>query len=436
MKKIVIMGAAGKDFHVFNTTYRQDPNVKVIAFTAAQIPNISGRKYPPQLAGPLYPEGIPIKSERGFDKFIRENGINEVVFAYSDVSYDYVAEREKKVKATGASFKTFDIAPTLLKSTKPVVAICAVRTGCGKSPTSRAVIKELLAMGKKVVAIRHPMPYGNLVKQEVQRFATLEDLKSHHCTIEEMEEYEPHIRNGVVVYAGVDYEKILREAEKEADVIIWDGGNNDTPCIKPDLHMTLVDPLRPGHEVSFFPGRVNVEMADVILMTKISQAKKEDIETVENNIRRYNPKAKLIKADIVFEAENPDVIKGKRVLVIEDGPTLTHGGMKFGAGILAAQKYGAAETIDPKPYVVGTFAEAFQEYDIGPLLPALGYGEQQMSDLEATIRNCKPQAVIIATPIDLSRIIKIDVPSTRVTYELQETQPGSLRQVLSSVVKK
>ena len=435
MKKIVIMGAAGKDFHVFNTTYRQDPNVKVVAFTAAQIPNISGRKYPRELSGPLYPEGIPIRTERGFDKFLQENQIDEVVFAYSDVSYDYVAEREKRVRAMGAQFKTFDVAPTLIQSTKPVVAVCAVRTGCGKSPTSRAVISELLALGKKVVAIRHPMPYGNLVKQEVQRFAELEDLKTHHCTIEEMEEYEPHIRNGVVVYAGVDYEKILRCAEKEADVIIWDGGNNDTPCIKPDLHITLVDPLRPGHELSFFPGKVNVEMADVILMTKVSQAKKEDIETVEKNVRTLNPRAKLIKADIIFEADNPSIIKGKKVLVIEDGPTLTHGGMKFGAGILAAQKYGASEILDPKAHAVGTIAEAFKEYDIGPLLPALGYGEQQMKDLEETIKNCAPESVIIATPIDLNRIVKINVPTTRVTYELKELVPGSLKQVLSKVLQ-
>ncbi len=433
MKRVIIMGAAGKDFHVFNTCYRDKEEYKVVAFTATQIPGIARRKYPPKLAGRLYPNGIPIKKEKYLEELIQMCEVNEVIFAYSDVSYEYVNEKRKLVEAAGATFKTFDVAPTLIPSGKPVVAVCAVRTGCGKSPTSRAVIKVLQSLGKKVVAIRHPMPYGDLVKQEVQRFATLEDLKKHHCTIEEMEEYEPHIKNGVVVYAGVDYEKILREAEKEADVILWDGGNNDTPCIKPNLHITLVDPLRPGHEVDYFPGKTNLEMADVVLITKVAQAKKEDLQLVESNIEKYNPKAKVLRADIIFEVAEPETIKGKRVLVIEDGPTLTHGGMKYGVGILAAQKYDAKEIVDPKPFAQGTIARVFEKYDIGPLLPAIGYGDEQMKDLEATIDKCDVDSIIVATPIDLSRIISLKKPSTRVTYELQELQEGSLKEILKNL---
>src|SRR3989338_8174622 len=384
MKKVIIMGAAGKDFHVFNTCYRNNKNCQVIAFTATQIPNIDDRKYPPELAGPLYPQGIFIYSERKLTWLIKLHQVDEVIFSYSDVSYEYVKERQKRVEATGAVFKTFDVEPTLIHSTKPVVAVCAVRTGAGKSPASRAVIKELQKLGKKVVAIRHPMPYGDLVKQEVQRFATLEDLKNHNCTIEEMEEYEPHIKNGVIVYAGVDYEKILRAAEKEADVILWDGGNNDTPCIK-------------------------------------------------TNIQKHNPKAKVLKADIEFHADDPSKIKDKRVLVIEDGPTLTQGGMKYGAGILAARKYGAREIIDPRSFAVGTIKEAFETYDVGPLLPALGYGEKQQKELEETINRSHAESLVIATPIDLSRIIQLTIPYTRVTYELKEIESGSLRSILSDL---
>ncbi len=433
MKKVLIMGAAGKDFHVFNTCYRNNSNYQVVAFTAAQIPNIDDRRYPPELAGPLYPMGIPIYSERKLTWLIKLHQVEEVVFAYSDVSYEYVKERQKRVEAVGAQFKTFDVAPTLIPSTKPVVAVCAVRTGCGKSPAARAVIKELQKLGKKVVAIRYPMPYGDLVKQMVQRFATVDDLKKHNCTIEEMEEYEPHIKNGVVVYAGVDYEKILREAEKEADVILWDGGNNDTPCIKPDIHITLVDPLRAGHELDYFPGKVNLEMADVILITKISQATKEQIEQVQTNIQKHNPHARVLKADIEFHADDPSKIEGKHVLVIEDGPTLTHGGMKYGAGILAARKYGAKEIIDPRSFVTGTIKEAFETYDVGPLLPALGYGEKQQKELEEIINHSNAESLIIATPIDLSRVINLKIPYTRVTYELKEIESGSLRSILSGL---
>jgi len=433
MKKVIIMGAAGKDFHVFNTCYRNNKNCQVIAFTATQIPNIDDRKYPPELAGPLYPQGIFIYSERKLTWLIKLHQVDEVIFSYSDVSYEYVKERQKRVEAAGATFKTFDVEPTLIPSTKPVVAVCAVRTGAGKSPASRAVIKELQKLGKKVVAIRHPMPYGDLVKQEVQRFATLEDLKNHNCTIEEMEEYEPHIKNGVIVYAGVDYEKILRAAEKEADVILWDGGNNDTPCIKPNIHITLVDPLRAGHELDYFPGKVNLEMADVILVTKISQATREQIEQVQTNIQKHNPKAKVLKADIEFHADDPSKIKDKRVLVIEDGPTLTHGGMKYGAGILAARKYGAREIIDPRSFAVGTVKEAIETYDVGPLLPALGYGEKQIKELEETINRSHAESLVIATPIDLSRIINLTIAYTRVTYELKEIESGSLRSILSGL---
>lgn len=433
MSRVLIMGAAGKDFHVFNTCYRNNKKDTVVAFTAAQIPNIDDRKYPATLAGPQYPEGVPIYSEKKLTWLINTQKVDEVVFAYSDVSYEYVKEREKKVTEAGAKFKTFDVEPTLIPSTKPVVAVCAVRTGCGKSPASRAVIKVLQSMGKKVVAIRHPMPYGDLVAQEIQRFATLEDLKLHNCTIEEMEEYEPHIKNGVIVFAGVDYEKILREAEKEADVIIWDGGNNDTPCIKPNIHITLVDPLRAGHELDYFPGKINLEMADVVLITKVAQAKKEELDLVLKNIQTHNPKAKVLKANIEFEVDDPSLIKNKRVLVVEDGPTLTHGGMKYGAGILAAQKYGAKEIINPREFVVGSIKEAFETYDVGPLLPALGYGKEQMRDLEKTIEASNAESIVVATPIDLSRVISINSPSTRVTYELKELEKGSLKAVLKTL---
>ncbi len=431
-KKLLIMGAAGKDFHVFNTTYRDDPEIEVMAFTATQIPYIENRVYPADLAGKLYPDGIPIRPEEELTEIIRDKKVDEVIFAYSDVSFDYVAQREKIVRDAGADFKTFDVEPTLVPSKKPVIAVCAVRTGCGKSQTTRYIMRILNELGKKGVAIRHPMPYGNLSEQAVQRFATIEDLKKHKCTIEEIEEYEPHIKSGFVVYAGVDYGAILEQAEKEADVILWDGGNNDTPFYKPDLFVTLADPLRPGHETSYFPGDVNFRMADAVVINKMDQAKDEDVDTVLENLRKVNPDAVVVKADSPITVADPDAIKGKRVLVVEDGPTLTHGGMKIGAGTVAAQTHGAAELVDPRPWVVGTIADTFEKYsDIGTLLPAMGYGDQQCADLEETIRRCECDLVVIGTPIDLARVIKIDKPSVRVTYELAEREP-----VLKSMIEK
>ena len=431
-KKLLIMGAAGKDFLVFNTTYRDDPEIEVMAFTATQIPYIENRVYPADLAGKLYPDGIPIRPEEELTEIIRDKKVDEVIFAYSDVSFDYVAQREKIVRDAGADFKTFDVEPTLVPSKKPVIAVCAVRTGCGKSQTTRYIMRILNELGKKGVAIRHPMPYGNLSEQAVQRFATIEDLKKHKCTIEEIEEYEPHIKSGFVVYAGVDYGAILEQAEKEADVILWDGGNNDTPFYKPDLFVTLADPLRPGHETSYFPGDVNFRMADAVVINKMDQAKDEDVDTVLENLRKVNPDAVVVKADSPITVADPDAIKGKRVLVVEDGPTLTHGGMKIGAGTVAAQTHGAAELVDPRPWVVGTIADTFEKYsDIGTLLPAMGYGDQQCADLEETIRRCECDLVVIGTPIDLARVIKIDKPSVRVTYELAEREP-----VLKSMIEK
>ena len=423
-QKVLIMGAAGKDFHVFNTCYRENPDVRVVAFTATQIPHIDDRRYPPSLSGPNHPDGIPIHPEEELTSLIREHGVDTVIFAYSDIDNEYLAERKRIVEEAGARFETFDVDATMLRSSKPVIAVCAVRTGCGKSQTSRRIVSLLRERGLRTIAIRHPMPYGDLAKQAVQRFASLEDMEHHECTIEEMEEYEPHIRNGAVVYAGVDYAAILAEAEKEADVILWDGGNNDTPFYKPDLWITVADPHRPGHELNYFPGTINFERADLILLNKVDTATPEGIATVEKNAKQRNPDAILVRGDSPVAVSDPDQIKGKRVLVVEDGPTLTHGEMKYGAGTVAAEKWGAAEIVDPRPYAVGEIAETFQKYpDIGRVLPAMGYGEGQMADLAATIDATDCDLVLVGTPIDLARVIDIKKPNLRVTYDLVEHGP-------------
>jgi predicted GTPase len=419
MHKIIIMGAAGRDFHVFNCCYRNNPDVEVVAFTATQIPHIEDRRYPAVLAGSLYPDGIPIRPEEELDDLLGSNDVNEIVFAYSDVDLDYVDERRKKVEACGIKFSTFDVDATMLPSTKPVIAITAVRTGCGKSQVARRVTDILRDLGKKTVAIRHPMPYGYLADQAVQRFASYEDLDKHECTIEEREEYEPHINNGVVVYAGADYAAILAEAEKEADVIVWDGGNNDTPFYKPDLWITVADPHRAGHELEYFPGTENFRRADVILINKIGSADTAGIEAIEANAREINPDASILHRDSTLDVPDPDMIRGKRVLAVEDGPTTTHGGMPFGAGVLAAKTHGAAEVIDPRPWATGEIADTFEHYpDIGALLPAMGYGEEQVRDLGATLDAVDCDLVLVATPIDLTRLIEIRQPHMRIGYHL------------------
>lgn len=433
--KIIIIGAAGRDFHNFNVVYRNNPDVVVLAFTAAQIPDIAGRKYPAALAGELYPDGIPIYDEKDLEKLIVELGADECVLSYSDLAYDTVMHIGSRVITAGAKFSMLGSYPTMVKSTKPVISVTAVRTGCGKSQTSRAVVKYLMEKGKKIVSIRHPMPYGDLVKQKVQRFAEIADLKKHECTIEEMEEYEPHIAMGSVIYSGVDYEAILREAEKEADIIVWDGGNNDLSFYKPDLSIVVADPLRPGHEIGYFPGEVNLRMADVVVINKVDSAYPEDVEEVLGNIRTYNPKAQVILAASSIVVDEPELILGKNVLVVEDGPTLTHGEMTIGAGTVAAHRFGAAELVDPRPWIVGKIAETYEKYPyIGTLLPAMGYGEQQMKDLEATINAVECDSVVIGTPINLTRFIKINKPSTRVSYELCEIGTPNLAMFLKKFV--
>ncbi|MDR0471052.1 MAG: cyclic 2,3-diphosphoglycerate synthase [Nitrososphaerota archaeon] len=439
-QKIIIIGAAGRDFHNFNTFFRNNPDYKVVAFTAAQIPDIANRKYPAELAGSLYPEGIPIYAQDDLQRLIKELDADECVFSYSDVPYSVVMSIGAQVNAAGADFSMMGPKHTMLKSTKPVIAVGAVRTGCGKSQTSRRITEVLMAHGLKVIAVRHPMPYGDLVAQKVQRFASIADLKKHNCTIEEMEEYEPHISRGNVIYAGVDYEAILRAAENDpngCDVILWDGGNNDFPFFRPDLMVAVVDPLRPGHELSYYPGEVTLRLADVVVINKIDSADFDSILSVRSNIERVNPKATVVDAASTISVDKPEVIKGKRVLVIEDGPTLTHGEMKIGAGIVAARRFGAAEIIDPRPYAVGRLAETYRIYpNIGKLLPAMGYGEQQMNDLAATIERTECDSVVIATPIDLARIIKINKPTTRVTYNLQEIGNPNMENVLAKFIKK
>jgi len=441
MKKrnVIIIGAAGRDFHNFNTYYRNNELYNVVAFTAAQIPDIDDRKYPAELAGHLYPQGIPIYPQDKLPQLIKELDVDECVFAYSDVSYQTVMGISAIVNAAGADFTLLGPKNTQLKSTKPVISVCAVRTGSGKSQTSRKIIELLMEYGLKVIAVRHPMPYGNLVAQRVQRFATIEDLKKHNCTIEEMEEYEPYVARGNVIYAGVDYEDILRAAENDpdgCDVILWDGGNNDFPFYKPDLSFTVVDPHRPGHELSYYPGEVSLRMADVAVINKIDSAHPEAVATVEANIKKANPSAMIIKAESKITVDNPDVIKGKRVLVIEDGPTLTHGEMKIGAGTVAAERFGAKELIDPRPYTVGKLKETFKIYpDIGILLPAMGYSEQQLKDLETTINNTDCDSVVIGTPIDLTRVIKINKPCTRIYYDLNEIGSPNLKEILQNFIK-
>lgn len=420
-KNVIIIGAAGRDFHNFNTYYRDNDQYNVVAFTAAQIPDIDGRKYPAELAGTLYPAGIPIFAQEDLPRLIKDLDVDMCAFSYSDLSYQQVMAIGAIVNANGADFLLIGPKETMVKSTKPVIAVGAIRTGCGKSQTSRRIIEVLMKHGIKVVAVRHPMPYGDLVAQKVQRFATVEDLHKHKCTIEEMEEYEPHVVRGNVIYAGVDYEAILREAEKEADVILWDGGNNDFPFYKPDLMVTVVDPHRPGHEIDYYPGEVTLRLADVVVINKMDSAGPENIQIVRDNIAKVNPNAIVIDGASPLTVDKPELIKGKRVLVVEDGPTLTHGHMKIGAGTVAANKYGAKELVDPRPFVVGKLAETFQIYpNIGTLLPAMGYGDQQVADLEKTINNTDCDAVVIATPIDLNRIVKINKPTVKVEYALQE----------------
>jgi len=433
-KKVIIIGAAGRDFHNFNTYFRGNENYEVVAFTAAQIPDIDGRKYPAELAGDLYPDGIPIYAEEDLPGLIKNLNADICVFAYSDVTYQKVMGISAIVNAAGADFMLLGPKDTMIKSTKPVIAVGAVRTGCGKSQTSRRVIELLLQAGLKVVAIRHPMPYGDLVEQKVQRFATLDDLKKHKCTVEEMEEYEPHVVRGNVIYAGVDYEAIVRAAENDpdgCDVIVWDGGNNDFPFYKPDLNITIVDPHRPGHELSYYPGEVTLRLADVVVINKIDSADNANILKVRENIARVNPGAIVIDGASPIRVDNPGLIRGKKVLVVEDGPTLTHGEMKIGAGVVAAQRYGAKELVDPRPFTVGKLAETFRIYpNIGVLLPAMGYSDQQLTDLEKTIDNTDCESVVIGTPIDLNRIIKINKPNTRVYYDLQEIGYPDLEKVV------
>jgi len=439
-KNVIIIGAAGRDFHNFNTYYRGNKDYKVVAFTAAQIPDIDGRKYPAELAGDLYPDGIPIYAEEDLPKLIKELNVDDCVFSYSDVPYARVMGVSAIVNAAGANFILLGPHDTMVKSTKPVIAVGAVRTGCGKSQTSRKVIEYLMEKGLKVVAIRHPMPYGDLVEQKVQRFATVEDLAKHKCTIEEMEEYEPHVVRGNVIYAGVDYEAILRAAENDpdgCDVVLWDGGNNDFPFYKPDLNITVVDPHRPGNELTYYPGEVTLRLADVAVINKIDTASPEGIQTVRESIAKVAPQAIVVDAASPIKVDDPSVIRGKKVLVVEDGPTLTHGEMKIGAGTVAAMKYGAAELVDPRPFTVGKLSETFEIYpNIGTLLPAMGYSEQQLKDLEKTIEKTDCEAVVIGTPIDLNRIIKINKPNTRVYYDLQEIGDPDLSGIIDDFVKK
>lgn len=439
-KNVIIIGAAGRDFHNFNTYYRGNESYNVVAFTAAQIPDIDGRKYPAELAGDLYPDGIPIFAEEDLPGLIQEFKVDDCVFSYSDVPYNKVMAVSAIVNAAGANFILLGPNDTMVKSTKPLIAVGAVRTGCGKSQTSRKVIEYLMAKGLKVVAVRHPMPYGDLVEQKVQRFATVEDLHTHKCTVEEMEEYEPHVVRGNVIYAGVDYEAILRAAEQDpdgCDVVIWDGGNNDFPFYKPDLNMTVVDPHRPGHELSYYPGEVTLRMADVVIINKMDSASPEGIQTVRESIEKVAPHAVVVDGASPIKVDDPLLIKGKKVLVVEDGPTLTHGEMKLGAGTVAARKFGAAKLVDPRPYTVGKLSETFEIYpNIGVLLPAMGYSDQQLKDLETTINNTECDAVVIGTPIDLNRLIKINKPNTRVYYDLQEIGYPNLEGIIDDFIQK
>jgi len=439
-RNVIIIGAAGRDFHNFNTYYRGNDSYNVVAFTAAQIPDIDGRKYPAELAGELYPDGIPIYAEADLEKLIKDLDVDECVFSYSDVPYEHVMKVGSKVNAAGATFSLIGGKDTMIKSTKPVIAVGAVRTGCGKSQTSRRVIELLMEAGLKVVAIRNPMPYGDLVKQKVQRFATIEDLAKHDCTIEEMEEYEPHVTRGNVIYAGVDYEAIVRAAENDpdgCDVILWDGGNNDFPFYQYDLMITVVDPHRPGHELKYYPGETTLRLSDVVVINKMDSADAANIQIVRENIAKVAPNAMVVDGASPLTIDKPEIIRGKKVLVVEDGPTLTHGEMKIGAGTVAAMKAGAAEMVDPREYAVGKLKETFKIYPgIGDLLPAMGYGDEQKKDLEKTINNTPCDAVVIGTPIDLSRIVKIDKPTVKVGYDLQEIGQPTLAEPINDFIKK
>ncbi|MHA1506121.1 MAG: cyclic 2,3-diphosphoglycerate synthase [Candidatus Asgardarchaeia archaeon] len=436
-RKVIILGAAGRDFHNFNVFFRNNKNFEVVAFTATQIPNIEGREYPPDLSGELYPDGIPIYPEEELPELIKKFGVDVVVFAYSDVSHEYVMHKASIALANGADFWLMGPSSTTLKSKKAVIAVCAVRTGCGKSQTSRRICDILHEYGIKYVVVRHPMPYGDLSKQAVQRFSSYDDLDKYQCTIEEREEYEPHIRRGNVVYAGVDYEAILREAEKEGDVILWDGGNNDFPFYKPDLHIVVVDAHRPGHEVHYHPGEANFRMADVIVINKVDTADRESVEMIKRNIRELNPKAIVIEAASPIAVDDPSKISGKRVLVVEDGPTLTHGGMRYGAGYIAAKKYGASEIVDPRPFAVGSIKETYERYKhLDLILPAMGYGKRQIEELEETINNSDADTVVIGTPVDLRKIININKDAVRVTYELKELTKPNLEDVIREFLKK
>jgi predicted GTPase len=434
--KTLIMGAAGRDFHNFNVYFRNNDAYEVVAFTATQIPNIEGRVYPASLAGELYPNGIPVYPEEQLEQLIRKHEIDQVIFAYSDVSHEYVMHIASRVLATGADFRLMGMDSTQLSSTKPVVSVCAARTGSGKSQTSRYVADKLLSMGLRVAAVRHPMPYGDLEKQAVQRFSTLEDLDVHECTIEEREEYEPHISRGVIVYAGVDYARILEQAEKDADVILWDGGNNDLSFYRSDLHIVVVDPHRPGHEISYHPGEANVIAADVIVINKVDTADPQNVERVRKNVTAINPTATIIEAASPISVDNPDDIRDARVLVVEDGPTLTHGEMAYGAGWVAAKRFGAGKIIDPRPYAVGSIKAVYGKYPTtGDVLPAMGYGEDQMKELEATINAADADLVLIGTPIDLGKLLDLNKPSTRVQYELEVNGQPSLDDIIEATFK-
>ena len=430
-KNVLIMGAAGRDFHNFNVVFRENPDAQVVAFTATQIPNIEGRVYPPELSGKHYPHGIPIHPEADLLRLIPELKVDQVVFAYSDISHTYVMHKASQVLAAGADFCILGPQATQIASSKPVVSVCAARTGSGKSQTSRRVAGILRGLGQRVAAIRHPMPYGNLNKQAAQRFATYDDLEAADCTIEEREEYEPHLASGVLVFAGVDYERVLRMAEKEVDVILWDGGNNDLSFFRSDLHIVVVDPHRPGHEMAYHPGEANVRMAHVIVINKVDTAPAEGVLEVRNNLRALNPSAIVVEAASPIFVDDPEAIRGKRVLVVEDGPTLTHGEMAYGAGWVAARRFGAAEIVDPRPYAVGSIAQTYAKYPTtGPVLPAMGYGDEQVRELEQTINNAKADLVLIGTPIDLGRLLDLNKPAQRIRYELQEIGQPTLAEIL------
>lgn len=430
-KKIIIMGAAGRDFHNFNVQFRNNEDYEVVAFTATQIPGIEDKRYPPKLAGKLYPEGIPILSEDELPSIVEEHDVSEIILAYSDLSHVEVMHKASLILSLGADFRLMGTKSTMLHAKVPVISICAVRTGCGKSQTTRKVANILRDRGKSVVVVRHPMPYGNLAEQAVQRFATMEDMDKHDCTIEEREEYEPHIKNEIIVYAGVDYQKILNEAEKEADIIIWDGGNNDLPFFKPQLHMVILDPHRPNHEANYYPGETNLRMADILIINKIGTASRENVNIVRRNIEKYNPKATVIEADSTISVDDPSALKGKRVLVVEDGPTVTHGEMPYGAGEIAAEKFHAQEIVNPKKYAVGSIKKIFEKYQhLKKILPAMGYSEEQIHELEETINAAECDVVVAGTPIDLTRVVNVNKPVVRVKYELQEIGEPNLETIL------